>query len=248
MKKVLFSALALSAVAASQAIVVVSEDFDQSQYVVGNTIIGVALTSQPSILWDSTAATLTAWKTNNNRALSGTKSVHVTGTSGTWTWPGGSPFISAGETWISSVNVFVGQTGNGLTSRYGLDAWGTVGNMSGGLAVRADGSVWKNAGGVWSQQLAAGTAPSGRWHNIKLEMTYTTATSGTVKSFLNGTQVGGSLAISEAFTDVDLYGGLRTATTDASFDDYKLEVVPEPATMAALGLGLAAMARRRKSK
>jgi len=248
MKKVLFSALALSAVAASHAIVVISEDFDQAQYVVGNTIVGVLLTSQPSIPWAFSGITNTAWKTNNNRALSGTKSVHVTGTSGTWAWPNGSPTISAGETWISSVNVFVGQTGNGASSRYGLDPWGTVGNMSGGLAVRADGSVWRSSGGVWNQELAAGTAPAGQWHNIKLEMNYTTATTGTVKSFLNGNQVGGALAITQAFTDVDLAAALRIATTDASFDDYKLEVVPEPATMAALGLGLAAMARRRKSK
>jgi hypothetical protein len=247
MKKVLLSALALSAVAASQAIVVISEDFDQAQYVVGNTIVGVLLTSQPTIPWALSSATTTGWKTNNNRALSGTKSVHVTGTAGTWAWPNGSPTISAGEIWTASVNVFVGQAGNGATQRFGLDIWGNT-NMDGGLAVRADGSVWKRSGAAWGQALAAGTAPAGQWHNIKLEMTYATATTGTVKSFLNGNQVGGSVAITEAFSDVDMYAGLRTAGTDASFDNYKLEVVPEPATMAALGLGLAAMARRRKSK
>lgn len=247
MKKVLLSALALSAVAASQAVIVISEDFDQAQYVVGSNFVdnGTFLTSQPSIDWTSTAANTTSWKINNNQFVSAGKSVHVTGTSGTWTWPGGTPTVSAGEIWIASVKVRVDSTAP-AANRSGLDVWGAT-NL-GGLAIRSDGTVATSTTGTWST-VAGLSAANNTWHEIKLVMTYTTATTGTMQRFLNGTAVGAATALGSAFTDADLYASTGGATSrNSNFDDYKLEVVPEPATMAALGLGLAAMARRRKSK
>lgn len=247
MKKVLLSVLALSAVAASQAVVVISEDFDQAQYVVGQNFVdnGTLLTSQPTIDWTSTATNTTSWKINNNHFVSAGKSVHVTGSSGTWAWPNGAPTVFAGDIWIASVKVRVDSTAP-VSNRSGLDVWGA--SNLGGLAIRSDGTVATSTTGTWST-VAGFTAASNTWHEVKLVMAYTSATTGTMQRYLNGVAVGTPTVLSSAFTDADLYASTGGALSrNVNFDDYKLEVVPEPATMAALGLGLATVARRRKSK
>jgi hypothetical protein len=57
-------------------------------------------------------------------------------------------------------------------------------------------------------------------------------------------------SLQTTMTDVDLTSGASSGSLAAGtvkYDDYMVQAVPEPATMTALALGLAAIARRRKS-
>jgi hypothetical protein len=90
------------------------------------------------------------------------------------------------------------------------------------------------------------------WNKMEL---YVGRTTGTAQYFLNGSSMGtiSSGSINVGWNPVN-WGALSFVPTGSGLtgpvhvDTMKFEAVPEPASMAALGLGLAAMIRRRKAK
>lgn len=86
------------------------------------------------------------------------------------------------------------------------------------------------------------------WNSLELVMNFNTRT---VSGLLNGVSLGAPVAMTHSITevtDIDLFGTRTTGMSSNGLflDDYMVEAVPEPATMGALGLLAALVARRRR--
>jgi hypothetical protein len=96
--------------------------------------------------------------------------------------------------------------------------------------------------------------PFGQWNRYALELDYATRT---YRGYVNGVLVGGDDFIDDedgivGFTDAPI-GSLQAGAADvpgvAYFDNYTIEVVPEPTTVAIFGLAsLGLLARRRVAR
>jgi hypothetical protein len=150
---------------------------------------------------------------------------------------------------MSSVKMFVGSTPQGGTNnRGGLSGWANGGAaLIGGARLRSDGGIFNLQTGA----LIGTTDPTrlNTWIDFALAFNFASQTIDvTVNNSLVGTMNFNGLQTT--MTDVDLTSGASSATLAAGtvkYDDYMVQAVPEPATMTALALGLAAIARRRKS-
>lgn len=92
--------------------------------------------------------------------------------------------------------------------------------------------------------LTGGPNRSIGWHEFKIVLEGANA-SYYVDGILSRTVTRGVLGTIDS---VILGSGLSSTNQPAFYDDFKVEVVPEPATLAALGIGAAALIRRRRAK
>lgn len=178
------------------------------------------------------------FKITNERARTGTQSV-VLDTAplvgSRWAWPN-QPITSGlvvAKVWVYCES----DPTHTVYSQFGLDAYSAAVSRIGTLRIKSNGDAVFGSSTVstYALGLAADT-----WHELKLEMDLGTKI---VKGFVNGNLVDSKSFTPSDFNDADLVGS-ATGFERGFYDDY--EVVPEPATMAVLGIGVAALIRRRR--
>lgn len=234
----------------SQAQVLVNETFDYS-----DDAALLAKWSSPTGLFLETAAGLGAPAGGH----SGAASAHTwIGSSFSVTPTDASPLLLSGDIWYS------GTTGqrNTIGFRTGADPLFEMGfyNAAGanGLSVRLLGLG--GVGGSWLELVpytALGTgSEAGQW--IHLEALFTSKSVAVswdlgATGIFDGTQIWTGTTDAKAFSDLR-FGGPSGVGSGAGanlgflVDNIKLEVVPEPATAALLGLGLSGLLAWRRSR
>lgn len=224
-----------------------------------------------------TSATASAVVTNST-VFAGSQALTVTRNAGTGTAffsPSVAGAITPSTGLVVSVSsrILVNASPNN-NSYFGLELGYSNGTaIGGGLGLLGDGRVLVYFPGSAGLGLfVASTAPNvaqtyqkGAWNELAVTQTFVNATDSVVRYFLNGTQLQlsdgtgvfnaqytltGAGAISNGLiTTRNVNVGLASSLgASAVYDNYRVEAVPEPATMTALALGAAAMLRRRKNR
>jgi hypothetical protein len=149
----------------------------------------------------------------------------------------------------ASVRLFIPES-IGAEYEFGLAAWSGQTWLAEAMVNTATNTIWLYSpavGGI----VNTGVSPSrNEWNLLQVYLDYS---SGQLTASLNGVWVGESTPFdtSESFTDYTLsaYTFDGVANLNAYYDDFSMEAVPEPASLAALAAGVAALiARRRRSR
>ena len=219
-----------------------------------------------------TAGSGTGGVVTNNASLSPSNSVFLTNTVSSFNSVGhvmaiGAPSVNT-QILTGSANVRVNSVAG--ADRYfgigfgtsGLATSGFIGVALGGNGLRGNGGSYASFNGLTNDLLQSRITADfvGRWVNISFTANRALTTNNVVFTF-SGLGTGGGAATetftksvnfgttnlthAQIFTDWD---GTSAVAGNANVDDVRFGAnpVPEPATMAALGLGVAAMLRRRK--
>ncbi|MBX3388423.1 MAG: PEP-CTERM sorting domain-containing protein [Phycisphaeraceae bacterium] len=194
--------------------------------------------------------------TNNAaNARTGSRYVSVTPTtSGQWQWQGTiaqsaaslavNPIIRA-SVWAQ---IFNGTTTTNL-KRAGLQMYNVAATgVMAAMYIDSDGTltVTDEAGNQFAS--GAGFVNSSIYNQMQIELNYANSTA---RYFLNGVDLGvvGTI-FSTDFGDADFYSTRTTGTAGGNqirYDDYLVEQVPTPGTLALMGLGGLVAARRRRA-
>ena len=273
MNKTLLVLALVSAVGAAHAnFVILADDFEGKA--VGSNNVGqnfpVDNTAVPGpwqLVGTSIGTTI-----SNAQASGGTQSLFIDrlhATNASWTFGdlnGGSALaFDPAVTAVTASSDFMFAPGGGSNSgAIGLDLYGTGGRYARILA-RGDGAVLFSApttSGALATFVSTFTVSSSAWFNLQVIQTYVNATSSVFSFAVNGVNLtSGTSTVAYTLnnaggvglTDADLHmttfsGTFPTLAADYYADNYRVEAVPEPASMAALGLGLVAIIRRRRNR
>lgn len=241
-----------------------SSGFEPTAYAVGN------LTGQNG--WVAGSGTSNVPAVTNSVFHSGTQSVQLNGNPGTGSTftssgipfaaglPAANPLLSA-SAWLFVDNI--------AADRYFGFQFGTAATVTttslgialSGNGLRGGGGSYANFNGLTTGLLQARTTADflGRWVQLSVaadrslttnNVTYTfsglgTAGGNATESFTTSVNFG-TQNISHLSVIADWSNSATGSTGLAFIDDLNAQVVPEPATMAALGLGAVALLRRRK--
>lgn len=135
----------------------------------------------------------------------------------------------------------------------GYDEFNNVPKLIGSLGVDATtGDILYQDGFDGALVETGEVAPFGQWNRYLLEIDYG---ADEYSVFFNGARLATTDFVDDGivgFTDAPLAalaaegGSISTATGTAYFDNYSIEIVPEPSTLAVVGLGSLVLLRRRR--
>ena len=255
MKKLMLATTGLVAlVSAANAQVLYSTSFEAPTFVSGALYNGV--TGQDG--WTSTStvpAISTAFARTGTQSLNhGTRTQTATGAAlGRWSWKditaGWNSAVANGKTILnSSVWVLIPATGAAQNQEVGIQLYANGGaDVVGAITYNPFLNRISGQGQTTGGTATLSSSLRGSWFQLGLSADIV---SNLVSVQLNGSTLGSFAFTTENFSDMDIFtfSPASTVSTGGSvyWDDYSVEAVPEPATMAALGLGVAAMLRRRK--
>lgn len=196
------------------------------------------------------------YSVETGHARSGSQSVQWTDIDGGYAWVDLPSAYSGTEALLSQVFVFLDPASANDERVFGLRLWGNTAASvyQGGAGVTIDSSGVIRAGDAYSEMwddsniVGNVTDPTGRW--IRLQIEYTPGATTAIVD-VDGTDFAVDIATAFAeVTDVDLFSEWRDVEVDSTawYDDYSVGVVPEPATMMALGTGAAALLARRRRR
>lgn len=236
--------------AAATADITFQTSFESPDYALGN------LNGQDG--WTTSATNPEAYIISDARAHTGAQSLmsdQAQNTGGSrWAWQTFDAAFTAtshpGQTVLhASVWIYMEAT-TSTASWFGLDLWSNgVVNRAAGIQLQVgnidfyDRSL-NGGAGSWVT-VADGSIVANEWHHLEFFADLATSQTWAV---INGTthSVTGTLTY-DNIDEVDLFTFKESGSTQRGFyDDYSLQVVPEPATLAALSAGVALLARRRK--
>lgn len=251
--------------AAANAQVTYSSNFDPSLYSVGG------LVGQDS--WIAGSGTSNLPQVTNNKSNSPTQSVLLVGNVGSGSnFESNARAFAAGlstpDTFMLKASAKIWVDAIGGADRYfgigfGVSALATGGRLGvaiGGNGLRGGGGTYAAYNGLTSGLLQSRTTADflGRWVDVSVVADRSLTTNNVVFTFGNLGTSGGSatetFTTSADFTGLNLshiqvfsdWGSSSAVSGTAFIDDVQFQAVPEPATMTALGLGVAALLRRRK--
>lgn len=183
-------------------------------------------------------------------ARTGSQSVRWSGTGGGHAWPDIPGGYSGANPLRSSVWIMMPSAGSDPERVFGLRYWSASAGFA-GVTLGSDGTV--RAGTTYSSLWGSSgiqtviSNPTDRWIEVGISYTpndssATVMADGQFFSFAVTPQ--GSVLDVDFFSDWDAVN----VNTTGYWDDYFVttDAVPEPATLAALGIGLAAVIRRRR--
>ncbi|MBL8086453.1 MAG: PEP-CTERM sorting domain-containing protein [Chthonomonas sp.] len=262
MKKLIALAVLTSAVAASQAVVLYDSNGFEG-FALGN------LSGQNNFTTDLATPVFNV----QNTFVQGTKAVQVNGgvAGSNWSYPTTTAFVPTPTQNIARISVDIARTVSGTTPSfaYAIDVYNTgslnafartlrfgltssAGNVRAFVTSRFNTTTLQfDAASAVTNVLVTGALTQSTWYRFNVDMNYTTKRA---RILINNTDIAGGFVIPFAdllaadFSDADLHVSSNVNATDRGyFDNYKVEAVPEPGTIAALGLGAAAILRRRKA-
>lgn len=243
--------------AASQAVVLYSTSFEGSEGFAPGNIAGQSGWDPGSDV-DTSVVNTTA-RTGTQSILIDTDAPGWPSGSG-WSWINITPNYNAAARPIhekvlrTSAYFFIesGVNDLGAVRRFGFDAYSPATRIA-FARVRSDTGQVELLSGVAGSTVQTSVATFARntWIELALELDYI---NNVARAYVDGVDSGLSAAIDGTSTvnDVDLYanesvpaGGLSQGR--GFVDDYKIEAVPEPATLSAIGLGLLMLRKRRRA-
>ena len=195
-----------------------------------------------------------AYTVANDNAHSGSQSAKWSGTGGTYAWVDlDTAYTGPGPLKISTW-IYIDPATANLERVFGLRIWGTSASASyggsAGITLASDGTIraGESYASLWDDSMIRGTVAgvTGRW--IEFALRYVPGASSATAS-VDGQSFSVDIATPRvAIDDIDLFCDWRNvnANTTGWYDDYKVEVVPEPISLVSLGLGAAFLARRRR--
>jgi len=242
MKRSFLILAAVAAVGAAQAQILSQTSFETAEGYAPGALLG-----QQG--WDSELPANTNYTVSRLRPHTGNYSTHIdtdplSGTNWIWQSLNKTPGVDVAPIIKASVWVNIGapfQSTSSLTSSFGFGAYDFTGALVASLRIRSNGTVQTSTG---TTVTTSATILRDTWYKLDMSMDYTTK----MASFaVDGASFGSASFTPSTLGDVDL---MATASgfDVGYYDDYKVEAVPEPATLTAMGLGLLALARRRRSK
>jgi hypothetical protein len=174
-----------------------------------------------------------------------------------YTAPATGAAMNVGDSIIGTVSVFVdSQDANSLA---GFGAWANSGTNLHGILAVGSGSriIYRNGTGTVAATLTTNASVVDGWNTLEMRTTRTAVDTLVSTYKVNGTSLAGishtrTVTPTNIVSDFDLAlfnGGPAAANTVGRYDNYRVEIVPvpEPASMAALGLGALALVRRRRA-
>ncbi len=238
--------------------IIAADQFSLSDTVTaGQTVVGRTTSGTGHLAWDGSTSWLLADDTRSDVATEG-----IMRTNGSTTIGVGLPFaMSNYSQYGSTVKV-------SFSSFYRHTTSSTSGRMSFGFSNASGYSLNATTGAIWVQintidltwnlqssalnngsggSVASGALPSGitQYTWVDYSLTYDNATHTVVDFSINGTSLVSNVVLSQAPTDFNKFVILAqlpySTATGSGFDNFSLEVIPEPASLGVLGLGCAGL-------
>jgi len=256
-------AMAVGAPVASAALVYDSAGFESPKFLAGSNLAGQDVLGGP---WLKDPGTSTATISTVN-AFSGTQDVQVTrvaSASGDTRWSVTKPQAPATGFNVFDIDVDVRveqatfSNGFDFGPAFGLEAYDASTTplspkLIGSLTIDATtGDVLYQAAGTGLLTETGTVVSRGAYHHLKLSVDFST---GKYRAYVDNTLLRTESFVDPgivAFTDAPIATfaasgtSLATATGTANFDNYTINVIPEPTGAALIGLALAGFAGRRR--